>query len=64
MIHNFRFNVLFFVFFLEVNTCFLTSVVFPSAAFNIISPRGQYNFLEVFAEDVVEMQILREHDSI
>ena len=41
------------------------SVVFPFAAFEFdVSPRGQYNFSEVFTEDVVGMQILREQDSI
>ena len=41
------------------------SVVFPFAAFEFdVSPRGQYDFSEVFAEDVVGMQILREQDSI
>ena len=37
--------------------------VFPFAAFDV-SPRGQHDFLEVFSEDVVGMQILMEQDSI
>ena len=35
------------------------SVVFPFAAFDI-SPPDKYNFLEVFAANVVGMQMLRE----
>ena len=38
------------------------SVVFPFAA--LLLCYFQYNFSEVFAEDVVGMQILREQDSI
>jgi len=37
--------------------------VFPFAAFDV-SPWGQSDFLEVFSEDVVGMQILMEQDSI
>ena len=37
--------------------------MFPFTAFDI-SPRGQHDFSEVFAEDVVEIQILREQYSI
>ena len=38
-------------------------MVFAFDAFDV-SPRGQYDFLEVFAGDVVGMQKLREQDSI
>lgn len=55
MIHKFRCNVSVV---LEVNTCSSTSVVFPSTAFDI-SPRGHYDVLDVFTENVVGMQILR-----
>ena len=37
--------------------------MFPFTAYDF-SPRGQYDFLEVFTEDVVGMQILRGQDSI
>ena len=38
-------------------------MVFPFTAFDV-SPRGQYDFSEVFTDDAVGMQILREQDSI
>ena len=57
-------NVLFLFFFLEVSTFLLVEVVvFPFTAYDF-SPRGQYDFSEVFTEDVVGMQILRGQDSI
>ena len=52
-----------FYFWRETLSYSLRSVVFTFTAFDV-SPRGRYDFSEVFAEDVVGMQILREQDSI
>ena len=57
-----HFNVSLF-FWRKTFSCSLMSVVVPFAAF-YISPRVQCNFSEVFAENLVGMQILREQDSI
>ena len=38
--------------------------MFPFTAVDVRSPRGQYDFSEVFTEDVVGMQTLRKQDSI
>ena len=54
-------------FFFSGGKHFLTSLglwCFLSSLLSDISPRGQHDFSEVFAEGVVGIQILREQDSI